>query len=125
MSAGPVSVASDGDCMANTKENIFPVGLNITKEKQCCCVPGCGKTSERSCVFADFDTICEAANVSVSEEEVSSPLHLCSEHYYATYSYCRCVSECALCGSKSKHRAGNDKRVPLNLYHNQKLSRFC
>ena len=46
-----------------------------------------------SCVFADFDTICEAANVSVSEEEVASPLHLCSEHYYATYSYCRCVSE--------------------------------
>ena len=32
-------------------------------------------------VFADFDTICEAANVSVSEEEVSSSLHLCSEHY--------------------------------------------
>ena len=86
---------------------------NIKKEKQCCCVPGCDKTSERSCVFADFDTICEAANVSVSEEEVSSPLHLCSEHYYATHSYCRCVSECALCGSKSKHRAGNDKGAPL------------
>ena len=49
----------------------------------------------------------------MSEEEVSSPLHLCSEHYYATYSYCRCVSECALCGSKSKHCAGNDKRAPL------------
>ena len=65
-------------------------------------------------VFADFSTICEAANVTVSEEEVSSPLHLCSEHY-ATYSYCRCVSECALFGSKSKHRAGNDKRVPLRL----------
>ena len=65
--------------------------------------------------FADFDTICEAANGSVSEEEVSSPLHLCSEHYYATYSYCRCVSECARCGSKSKHHAGNDKRVPLRL----------
>ena len=30
---------------------------------------------------------------------------------YATYSYCRCVSECALCGSK--HRAGNDRRAPL------------
>ena len=51
--------------------------------------------------------------MSVSEEEVSSPLHLRSEHYYATYSYCRCVSECALCGSKSKHHAGNDKRAPL------------
>ena len=49
----------------------------------------------------------------MSDEEVSSPLHFCSEHYYATYSYCRCVSECALCGSKSKHRAGNDKRAPL------------
>ena len=64
-------------------------------------------------MFADFDTICEATNVSVSEEEVSSPLHLCSEHYYATYSYCRCVGVCALCGSKSKHRAGNDKCAPL------------
>ena len=39
-------------------------------------------------MFADIDAICEAANVSVSEQEVSSPLHLCSEHYYATYSYC-------------------------------------
>ena len=64
-------------------------------------------------MFADFDTICEAANVSVSAKEVSSPLHLCSEHYYATYSYCRCITECALGGSKSKHRADNDKRVPL------------
>ena len=64
-------------------------------------------------MFADFDTICEAANVSVSEHEVSSPFHLCSELYYATYSYCRCVSECALCGSKSKHHAGNDKVAPL------------
>ena len=66
----------------------------------------CTKTSERSC--ADFDTICEAANASLSEEEVSSPLHLCSH-----CSHCRCVSECALCGSKSEHRAGNDKRAPL------------
>ena len=38
---------------------------------------------------------------------------MCSENYYATYSYCRCVSEGALCGSKSKHHAGNDKGVPL------------
>ena len=107
--------------------------LNKTSQrKQCCCVPGCGKTSECSCTDFDtiilcavFDTVCEAANVSVSEEEVSSPLHLWSEHYNATYSYCRCVSECALCGSKSKHRAGNDKRAPLRPYHHQKLSRFC
>ena len=61
----------------------------------------------------DFDTVCDTIyDVSVSDEEVSSPLHLCSEDYYATYSYCRCVSECALCGSKSKHRAG---KVPLRL----------
>ena len=114
MSAGHAIVVFDGDCgdcMANTKENIFPFGLNKTlqkKSKFAVYQVGCGKTSERSCVFADFDTICEATNVSVSEEEV---LHLCS----ATYSYCQCVSECALCGSKSKHRAGNDKRVPLRL----------
>ena len=79
-------------------------GLNKTsKRKQCCCVPGCGKVSEHSC--ADFDTICDA---SLSEEEVSSPLHLCSH-----CSHCQCVSECALCGSKSEHRAGNDKRAQL------------
>ena len=34
MSAGPVSVASDRDCMANTKENIFPVGLNKTLQEK-------------------------------------------------------------------------------------------
>ena len=87
----------------------------LKKEKQCCCVPGCGNMSERSCVFA-FDMICEAANVSVSEDEAanaSGPFHLCSQHYYATYSHCRSVSECALCGSKSQHRAGSDKRLPL------------
>ena len=30
VSAGHVTVVFDGDCMANTKENIFPVGLNKT-----------------------------------------------------------------------------------------------
>ena len=33
MSARPVIVASDGDCMANTKDNLFPVGLNKTSKK--------------------------------------------------------------------------------------------
>ena len=51
MSARPVSLASDEGCMANTKEIIFSDGSY--KEKHCCCVPGCDKTSERSCVFAD------------------------------------------------------------------------
>ena len=45
MSARPVSVASDGDCMANTKDSLVPVGLNKTSKNKCCCVPGCGKTS--------------------------------------------------------------------------------
>ena len=58
MSARPVSVASDGDCMANTKET-----LDYQKRKPCCCVPGCGKTSN-VVVFADY-TISEAANVIV------------------------------------------------------------
>ena len=73
------------------------------------------RTSERSCadfdtIWADFDTLCEAANASLSEEEVYSPVHLCSH-----CSHCRCVSEYALCGSKSEHRAGNDKLAPLDL----------
>ena len=34
MSAGHVTVVSDGDCMANTKENIFPVGLSKTLQKK-------------------------------------------------------------------------------------------
>ena len=89
------------------------IKLEIKKQKQCCCVPGCGKTSERTCAFAPFHMICEAANVSLSEEEVTipcSPFHMCSQHYYGTYSYCRSVSECALCGSKEKHRAGVERR---------------
>ena len=28
------SIGSDGDCMANTKENIFPVGLNKTLHRK-------------------------------------------------------------------------------------------
>ena len=34
MSARPVSIASDGDCMTNTKENLFPDGLNKTSKKK-------------------------------------------------------------------------------------------
>ena len=34
VSARPVSVASDGDCMANAKKNLFPVGLNKTSKKK-------------------------------------------------------------------------------------------
>ena len=34
MSARPVSVASDGDCMAKTKENLFPGGLNKTSKEK-------------------------------------------------------------------------------------------
>ena len=48
-------------------------------------------------VFASFDVICEAVNVSVREDgvaNVSSPFFLCSQHYYATYSYCRSSNEC-------------------------------
>ena len=88
---------------------------DLKNKKQCCCVPGCGNTSERSSAFA-FDIICEASNVSVGEGDVanaSGPFYLCSQHYYATYSHCRSVSECALCGSKSHHRAGSAKRLPL------------
>ena len=46
--------------------------MGLRKKKQCCCVPGCDNTSERSCMFASFDEICEAASVSVSEEELSN-----------------------------------------------------
>ena len=55
MAARPVSIASDGDCMANTKENLLPVGLNKTskQKKPCCCVQGCGKTSN-VVVFAEY-----------------------------------------------------------------------
>ena len=84
----------------------------LKKQDQCCCVPGCGKTSERSCVFASFDIICEAANVNVNEAQVTkvaSPFPLCSQHYYVTYNYCRSEPECVLCGSKSKHCAGVDR----------------
>ena len=101
MSARPVSVASNGDCMANTKDN-------KTLKKECCCVPGSGKTSESSCadfdtICADFDTICEAANVSVSEEDVSTSLlgqHV--EYYY----YCRYT------GAQYTYRISSNKGLP-------------
>ena len=104
----------DGKC----KGDFVPrwIKQNIKKQKQCCCVPGCGITSERSCTFAPFDVICEVANVSISEEELlnaHSPFYLCSQHYYSTYSYYRNSSECALCGSKGKHRVGVDRRRPI------------
>ena len=54
--------------------------------------------------------------MSVSEEEAanaSGPFYLCSHHYYATYSHCRIVSERALCGSKSRHRTVDGRRLPL------------
>ena len=34
MSAGYVTVVFDGDCMANTKVNILPDGLNKTLQKK-------------------------------------------------------------------------------------------
>ena len=85
----------------------------LKKHKQCCCVPGF--CTMGSCVFA-FDMICEAANASMSAEEAanaSGPFYLCSHHYYATYSHCRSVSECIVCGSKSWHHAGDGERLPL------------
>ena len=39
----------------------------VKKQKQCCCVPGCGTISERSCVFTSIDVICEGVNVSDKE----------------------------------------------------------
>ena len=68
-------------------------------------------------MFADVDTICEAANVSVSEEEVYTCIYLA--HYISVQSiimpptHTADVLVGALCGSKSKHCAGNDEWAPL------------
>jgi hypothetical protein len=85
------------------------------ERKRCCCVPGCNEISERSYAFS---TVCEAADVSVSEEaNVCSPLSLCSHHYFTAYSYCQMAGECALCGSKSKqgisqaHKQGRERGI--------------
>ena len=51
VSARPVSVASDGDCMANTKENLFPDGLNTTPKKKI--NVAVNQVLKCSCVFAD------------------------------------------------------------------------
>ena len=63
MSARPVSVASDGDCMANTKDSLVPVGFNNTSKTMLLCTR-LWQNLECSCqcVFADFDAICETAN---------------------------------------------------------------
>ena len=45
VSARPVSVASDGDCMANTKVNLFPVGLSSLGPRTHICVK-CGTITQ-------------------------------------------------------------------------------
>ena len=38
---------------------------------------------------------------------------LFSQHYYTVHSFCRTDVECALCGSKCRHRATIDRSLPL------------
>ena len=85
------------------------VKREMQKQKQSCCVPGCCVIAERTCVFASFDTICAASNASSDEPatgRVTDSLPLCIQHYHTVYKYCNPenVPECALCGSKRRHR---------------------
>ena len=45
---------------------------DLKQQKQCCCVLECGNTSERSSELFSFAIIGEAANVSMSEKEVTN-----------------------------------------------------
>ena len=58
--------------MANTKENIFPVGLNKTLQKKSNVAVYQVVAKPQNLVVCLL-IICGAANVSVREEEVSSP----------------------------------------------------
>ena len=87
----------------------------LQKQKSCCCVPGCSVVAERTCVFASFDTICAASNVSIDDPAsvtATSPFPLCAQHYHTVYKHCNPenVPECALCGCKRKHRVGSNFR---------------
>ena len=67
-------------------------------------------------MFASFDTICRAADVCVGEAvgaTAPSSFPVCSRHYYTVHSFCRTDVECALCGSKRRHRATIDRSLPL------------
>ena len=91
------------------------VKREMQKQKQSCCVPGCCVIAERTCVFASFDTICAASNASSDEPatgRVTDSLPLCTQHYHTVYKYCNPenVPECALCGSKRRHRVSS--RLP-------------
>lgn len=88
------------------------VKREMHNQKPSCCVPGCRVTAERTCGFASFDTICAASSVSIDDQATataSSPFPLCTQHYHTVYKYCNPenVTECALCGSKRKHRVNS------------------
>ena len=72
----------------------------------------CTWVAERTCVFASFDTICAASNVSPDEPATAtdtSSLPVCAQHYHIVYKHCNPenVFECALCGSKRRHRVNS------------------
>ena len=68
-------------------------------------------------MFASFNTICTAASVNVDESRsttvaTSKTFPLCAQHYHTVYKHCNpeSVYECALCGSKRRHRASSNLR---------------
>ena len=85
-------------------------------------VPGCNVVDEHTftCVFASFDTICAASDVSIDEpadDTASSSFLLCMQHYHTVYKHCNpeSVLECALCGCKRRHHVGS--KLPWKFRH--------
>ena len=62
----------------------------LQKQKPSCCVPGCGKVADRTCVFASFDSICAAVSVNSDKSTTfatTSPFPLCTQHYHTVYKH--------------------------------------
>ena len=87
-------------------------GLEHQERKSCCCVPGCGETTNVHVVVCFLVLIQYVRQQMliiyiVSEEEVSSPLYLWPPTHTAD------VLVSVHCAVVKVNSAGNDKRVPL------------
>ena len=115
--ADQVSIKKGLGLAGKHKDEFIPrwIKRELQQQKSSCCVPGCGMVAECTCVFASFDTICAAISVNTDESATvadTNSFPLCVQHYHIVYKHCNreSVVECALCGSKRKHRASSNLR---------------
>ena len=117
--ADQVSIKKGLGLAGKHRDELIPrwIKRELQKQKPSCCVPGCDTVSDHTCMFASFNTICTAASVNVDGSRsttvaTSKTFPLCAQHYHTVYKHCNpeSVYECALCGSKRRHRASSNLR---------------